>query len=191
MDPLQTLNTSRHEFEVRLGQITDEQWDLPTPCGDWLVRDLVNHMLLGTRMTVQLLAGDARDDVVAGLGDDLVGADPVSDFAAMADQMEASFAAPDGLTGTVDHPMGEIPKEMFIGFRVTDNAVHAWDLAVAIGADEHLNGDVVDSLWADLEGQGEMLTATGIFGEGPSGNVGNDAPTQTRLLDLMGRRPSS
>ena len=189
MDTLQALSRSRQEFESRLGQVGDEQWELPTPCTEWWVRDLVNHMLLGTRMTVQLLAGESRDNVIAGLDDDLMTDDPVGDFAVLADQMEAGFAADGGLTGTVDHPMGEIPREMFIGFRMTDNTIHAWDLARAIGADEQLDADLVATLWAISEPQAGMLAETGIFGHGASGDVGEDAPVQARLLDVMGRRP--
>lgn len=191
MDSLKALSKSRQEFETRLRQVGDDQWDLATPCTEWSVRDLVNHLLLGTRMTVQLLAGSTRDDVVAGLDDDLVSADPVGEFVALADQMEAGFGAADGLTGTVDHPMGEIPRQMFIGFRMIDNAVHAWDLARAIGADDQLDADLVSQLWDDIQPQASMLAETGIFGQGASGDVGEDAPTQTRLLDVLGRQASA
>jgi hypothetical protein len=34
-----------------------------------------------------------------------------------------------------------------------------------------------------------MIPATGVFGSGPSGTLGPDAPLQDRLLDLSGRRP--
>lgn len=191
MEALEALGKSRQEFETRLRQVGDDQWDLPTPCSEWSVRELVNHMLLGTRMTVQLLAGTARDDVIAGLDDDLIGDDPVGAFVALADQMEAGFGAPDGLAGTVDHPMGEIPRQMFIGFRMIDNAGHAWDLARAIGADDRLDADLASQLWDDIQPQVGMLAATGIFGEGASGNLGEDTPIQTRLLDALGRRESA
>jgi len=191
MDTLEALSQSRQEFEARLRQVGDDQWDLATPCSEWSVRDLVNHLLLGTRMTVQLLAGSSRDAVMAGLDDDLVSADPVGEFVALADQMEAGFGASDGLTGTVDHPMGEIPRQMFIGFRMIDNAVHAWDLARAIGADDQLDADLVSQLWDDIQPQAGMLAETGIFGQGASGDVGEDAPTQTRLLDVLGRQASA
>jgi hypothetical protein len=36
-----------------------------------------------------------------------------------------------------------------------------------------------------------MLAETGIFGHGASGDVGEDAPTQTRLLDVLGRQASA
>ena len=148
MDAVAALRQASLEFETRLRRVGDEQWDLPTPCAEWNVRELVNHMLLGTRMTVQLLGGATQQEVIAQLGEDLMAGndDPPGDFVALAAQMQEGFAAPDGLDGTVDHPMGEIPRTMFIGFRILDNSTHAWDLARAIGVDDTLDAGVVGYL---------------------------------------------
>jgi len=191
MDSLQAVSQASQEFEARLRQVGDDQWELPTPCPEWNVRELVNHMLLGTRMSVQLLAGDSRQAVVAQLGEDLMtdNDDPVATFVDLAAQMQAGFAGPDGLDGTVDHPMGQIPRSMFAGFRVMDNGVHAWDLARAIGADETLDGDMVEWLWNDIQPMAAGLGDLGMFGSGASGDVGEDAPLQNRYLDVTGRRP--
>lgn len=191
MDPIDALSRARNDFESRLVAVTAEQWELSTPCSEWNVSDLVNHMLLGMRMSVQLLNGDSRDDVLAGLGDDLIGAtsDPVASFVQLADLMHAGFAAPGGLEGTVSHPMGDIPRSQFIGFRIGDYATHAWDLARAIGADEELDPGVVQQIWDDIQPMAAMLSQSGMFGDGPSGDITDDAPLQTRYLDLVGRRP--
>ena len=191
METLEALSQSISEYETRLRQVGDDQWDLPTPCTEWTVRHVANHMLLGTRMSVQLLAGMSQQDVIAQLGDDLMAdsQDPVADFVALAGQMYAGFAAPDGFEGTVNHPMGEIPRTMFVGFRLMDNSTHAWDLARAIDADDELNADLVSRLWDDIQPMAGGLGELGIFGESASGDVGEDAPLQTRYLDLLGRRP--
>jgi uncharacterized protein (TIGR03086 family) len=191
MDAIDALRRASLEFETRLRQVGDDQWDLPTPCVEWNVRELVNHMLLGTRMAVQLLAGGTQQEVIAQLGEDLMAGndDPLGDFVDLATQMQAGFAAPGGLEGTVDHPMGEIPRPMFIGFRILDNATHAWDLARAIGVDDTLDAGVVSYMWDDIQPLAATVAEIGIFGAGPSGNVGEDAPLQTRFLDLIGRRP--
>ncbi len=191
MDALEALSQASTEFETRLRQVGEDQWDLPTPCTDWTVRDLTNHMLLGTRMAVQLLAGGSQQDVVAALSDNLMADsnDPVADFVGLAGEMQQGFAAAGGLDGTVDHPMGQIPRTMFVGFRVMDNAAHAWDLARAIGASEELDADVVSFLWDDIQPMAGGLGELGIFGESASGDVGETAPLQIRYLDLMGRRP--
>ena len=191
MDAIEALSRSIEEFQGRLDQVQEEDWDKPTPCPNWSVRDLVNHMFLGTRMTVQLLAGGSRDDVIAGLGDNLLdGSDDISaDFATLAEEMRRGFSAPSGLEGTVDHPMGEIPRTMFIGFRVLDDTVHSWDLARGIGANDELDAEVIGFLWNEIQPMAGGIKDLGIFGDGASGNVGEDAPLQQRYLDLLGRRP--
>ncbi len=191
MEPIDALSRSRQEFEARLRQIGDDQWDLSTPCSKWSVGDLVNHVLLGTRMSVQLLAGGSQEDVIAGLGDDLCGSstDVVGDFVALADQKHEGFAAPGGLEGTVNHPMGTIPRSMFVGFRIGDYGAHAWDLARAIGADEQLDAGLVSYMWDDVQPTVAALAESGLFGDGSSGSVGDDAPLQARWLDVFGRRP--
>lgn len=152
--------------------------------------DLVNHLFLGNRMTAQMLAGTDVDAVIARLDDDLLGAssDPLADFAALADQVHEGFSADGALEGTVSHPMGEIPRSMFIGFRIGDYMTHAWDLARAIGADESLDAELVSHVWDDIQPRVEMLGESGMFGEGSSGDVADDAPLQERYLDLVGRR---
>jgi len=191
MDALQALAQARTEFENRLRMVADDQWQNATPCGDWDVRALVNHMMVGNRMSLQLLAGVPTEQVMAGFDDDLIGQsnDVAASFAAAADELHAAFAADGALDGTVNHPMGEIPRPMFAGFRVCDYGIHAWDLARAIGADDQLDADMVQWLWDDCQPMKDGLAATGMFGEGASGTVADDAPLQLRYLDTFGRRP--
>ena len=191
MEAVDALMIANAEFATRLKQVTSEHWDLPTPCTEWNVRALVNHVLLGTRMSVQILSGMPRDEVISYLNDDLIGGtdDPVASFVELATQMVEGFSGPGGLDGMVEHPAGDFPRSVFCGFRIADGALHAWDLARAIGVDETLDPDIIQLLWDGAQPQRETLVATGLFGDGASGNVGEDAPLQTRYLDLMGRRP--
>ena len=39
MDALEALRQSSREFETRLRQVGDDEWDLPTPCVEWNVRE--------------------------------------------------------------------------------------------------------------------------------------------------------
>ena len=71
--------------------------------------------------------------------------------------------------------------------RVLDVAVHAWDLARAIAADEHLDPLLVDfvlaiAMDADLSG--------GSFAA-PVSELPDNSSSQTRLLHIVGRHPIS
>ena len=77
---------------------------------------------------------------------------------------------------------------MLLGFRITEYALHGWDLARAIGADEAIDPDVLAALWEILLAMEGLMAASGMFGGGRSGDVPEEAPLQVRVLDLSGRR---
>jgi hypothetical protein len=74
-------------------------------------------------------------------------------------------------------------------YEMTDYVLHTWDLARALGGDETLPDQLAVSCWSALEPLAPFIRQTGVFGEGPSGTVEDDAPLQFRLLDLSGGRP--
>jgi len=64
-------------------------------------------------------------------------------------------------------------------------------LARAIGADETLSPGLVGALWDAFAPIADFIKLAGVYGEGPSGDVPDDAPLQLRLLDVSGRRPGA
>ncbi|MEU2675185.1 maleylpyruvate isomerase N-terminal domain-containing protein [Streptomyces sp. NPDC007164] len=53
---------SGSEFTHKLRAVRAEQWTVPTPCAEWDVRHLVNHMTRGNLNYVSLLDGGSADD---------------------------------------------------------------------------------------------------------------------------------
>ena len=188
LEPSEVLDRATSEFETRLRQVRDDQWDAPTPCEGWTVRDLVQHVVRADRMAACLLAGGSREDGLAAAATDL-GDDPVAAFVSARDAMVVAFHEDGALERTCAHPIGDIPAVQLFGFRVADHTLHAWDLARAIGADEQLDPEVVETVWEGMLPLAGFISELGMFGAGPTGEVGEDAPLQARLLDLSGRRP--
>jgi len=186
---IDALKTAHREAGKRVQMVTSDQWDIVTPCDDWTVRQLVLHMVAGCMMSVAMLSGTAWDRSVADTFD-RDGPAVVAAWEREATAEEAAFSEPGALDRTVDHPaIGEISARQFIGMRTADALLHAWDLARAISGDETLDGELVARVWAAMEPMGSFIGTTGYFGQGPSGDVDEAAPLQTRLLDLSGRRP--
>jgi len=184
-----TLARAQDAFDARLRGVESDQWGLATPCGEWTVRDLVNHVVIGGSMAVRLLDGATVEQLIPLFGADGLGDDPLGARRRTVAAEREAFAAPGALDRIVHHPAGDVPGAMLLGFRTGDNLLHAWDLARATSGDEALPDDVVVEVWAALEPLGPTIATLGVFGDGPSGDVGSDAPLQTRLLDLSGRRP--
>lgn len=189
MDNLTALPIAAARFESVAALVTAGDLSKPTPCGDWDVRQLLDHVIGGNMMAAALLGGASRDDAVAILNNAVAGDDPL---AAVQDSLRAqttAFADPSVLEMTVHHPAMDMPGAQLLGFRVGDLLVHSWDLARAVGADESLDAEVVAVVATNIEPMRPFIGQVGMFGEGPSGTLDDTADAQTALLDLMGRRP--
>lgn len=189
MDTLDALPLAAAGFDRTLVAAGDLDLDAVTPCDGWTVRDLLVHVVAGSRMSAAVLRGASRDEAMSIVGSTTLDDDVVGQFRrAVADQA-AAFAEPGALERTVAHPAMDMSGAQLAGFRVGDLLIHGWDLARATGGDETLDPEVVGVVWTNIQPMLPMIGAVGVFGSGPSGTVPEAAPLQDRLLDAMGRRP--
>jgi uncharacterized protein (TIGR03086 family) len=192
MELLDALDRAADGFSRRLAAAGEAAWSNPTPCTKWDVRTLVKHVIGGNAMSAALLGGGRAADVMPGIrarAAETADADLRAAFEESRAAQRAAFRVPGALDGMVNHPVGDIPATIFLGFRASDLAIHSWDLARATGGDEQLDPEVLDAVWRFAEPMAAGMRATGLFGEGASGTLGDDAPLQDRVLDLHGRRP--
>ena len=175
-------------FGRRVHAIHDDQWEAPTPCTAWTVRDLVGHLVSEQAWVPALVRdGSTVDAVGDSLAGDLLGPDPVAAWEAVADASRAVFAEPGALGRTVHLSFGDMPADDYCAQLVTDLTVHTWDLSRAIGADEQLPGELVSFAVREVTPHATELERTGLFAapeEPPPG-----ADDQPKLLCLVGRRP--
>jgi uncharacterized protein (TIGR03086 family) len=182
IDWLALQRTARREFDTRLAQVTD--WSAPTPDTEWDVATLVRHVVDEQRWVMPLVSGRTLEEAEASLeplGDDLV-----AEWARYAEQATGAWAiAP--AAAEVHLSYGVVPCIDYLKQQVADIAVHTWDLARAVGADDRLDSALVDAVWADIEPQRDMLASSGLFA--PPVAISDDAPVQDRLIALTGRDP--
>jgi uncharacterized protein (TIGR03086 family) len=162
-------------FGSRLARVGDGDWERPTPCTEWDVWALVNHVV-GANVRYQLiLAGAPLAEVEATRPRDHLGAAPADAFESTAAVTMRAFDDPAVMAATFHHAVGERTGEQLLLMRIYDIGVHTWDLAVAIDGDRELDATVVDV----------ALTST-------TANAGerDDLTTQDRLLVRSGRQPN-
>jgi uncharacterized protein (TIGR03086 family) len=167
--------------------IKDDQWQDPTPCDDWDVRALLQHVVSGNRWVKPLVDGQTIEQVGDRLDGDLLGADAIAAYEASAAEADAAFSAAGALDVPVAVSYGPVPASVYCGHRLLDVFVHGWDLAAATGQDTALDPDLAAACWSVVEPELEMLVASGAFGtthEAPA-----DADAATRLLLVLGREP--
>jgi uncharacterized protein (TIGR03086 family) len=156
-----------------------------TPCDDWDVRTLLNHIVSGNYWVAPLVEGKSIDDVGDAYDGDVVGSDPASAYDESADVAAAAFNAPGAMDRPVAVSYGPVPGAVYAGHRFIDVLVHGWDLAAGTGQDTKLPVELVEACIEVIEPQQEMLAGSGAFGT--TVEIGPDADAQTRLLAMLGR----
>lgn len=189
MDPIELHRRGVQRASEVVAGIGDDQWELPTPCEQWDVRDLVNHLASEHRWALPMLDGATIEEVGDALDGDLLGEDPAAAYldAARAAQAKAEQTDPDR---TVHLSYGDVDAGHYLAEMGTDMIVHSWDLAVATGQDASVDDELAEELIAlNAPKLTDEVRETGVFGA--EVEVADDAPASRRLLGLLGRDPDA
>lgn len=183
-------------FGQKLAEVQLDQWGLPTPCSEWDVRQLANHMVGGNLSYIRLLGGATSAEFLRARDADVLGTDPGSAYARSVRACAEAFAQPGVLSRVLDYPLGRVTGQQALAIRTTDSLIHTWDLARAIGTDDTLDSGLVswvseslDEIYAGLAETPTAAETTNQFFAAPAGMLSHDASQQDRLLHRMGRRP--
>jgi uncharacterized protein (TIGR03086 family) len=160
-----------------------------TPCAEFDVRKLLNHLLFWGPS----LEGAARKESVpppaAAESDVDLPADWQPELIAHLEKLSASWSDPAAWEGNT-HMGGptEMPASLVGGMVIGEIVVHAWDLAVATGQNPEWDEDVLRFIHKEVEAGAQQGRDMGVYG--PEVPVPADAPALHRILGLTGRFPS-
>ena len=176
------------EFDRRVRSVSEEQWDNPTPCTAWSVRDLVNHVVVEDLWAPGLLAGKTIDEIggMEAFDGDLLGSDPRQAWDEASEAARSSVHRDGAMEVTTHLSFGDFPGRFYTEQLLSDHLIHAWDLAKGIEADDHLDEELVAYVYEAMLPHAEALSQSGAYGNVIE--VPDDADTQTKLLGLVGRR---
>ena len=125
------LNRAASSTMAVLGKVRAEQMAAPTPCASWDVRALINHFVGSARYWAAMLDGlDGSDEAPAP---DYAAGDFVAAYEESIRIADAAFTAEGALERIVRLGQGDFPGAVALGFATTDQFMHGWDLARAIG----------------------------------------------------------
>ncbi|MEV4311617.1 TIGR03086 family metal-binding protein [Actinocrispum sp. NPDC049592] len=170
--------------------IREDQLDAPTPCTDYTVRRLINHLLYwgpsleaGARKEIVTPpeTPEAEADLTDGWQDKLL---------AHLTQLAASWGTPQAWEG-VTHMGGptEMPATLVGGMVVGETVVHGWDLARATGQNPEWDADLLAYVHKELVANVQWGRDMGVYG--PEVPVPADAPLIDRILGMTGRNPAA
>jgi uncharacterized protein (TIGR03086 family) len=125
MDPITQLEQLGPHLGGVVTGLRPDQLDDPTPCANFTVRGVLEHMIAGATAFAAAYRGEqpAEPDLT----------DPLGSFGPALGDLVAAITAPGALDRTVQGPFGAAPGDSFARYVVLDGLVHGWDLATATG----------------------------------------------------------
>lgn len=189
-DTTWTVLTQAHEaLRSALAAVGESAWQQPTPCSDWTVTQVLQHA-----------AGDQLGFAAAITGGDGPSENPFAPSGHIdgspTELAESSMAAAAAAWATIDPaadtapvpvPPHSLPPAVGAGACALDAAVHAWDIAVAVGAPSPLAADHAAQLHAVALQIVEPLRQYGAYAPALAPQPGDDAVAA--LLRYLGRDP--
>ncbi|HZE41896.1 MAG TPA: TIGR03086 family metal-binding protein [Stackebrandtia sp.] len=163
--------------------LTDDQLAVATPCTEYTVRDVLNHLYQVTGFFADLgrgVEGDftAEPDLI--VGEWRRGLSDATASLSRAWSAEGSLEGPDTSFG--------MPRAMAANVAISELLVHGWDVAVACGLPYEPSSAVVDYVWGfQSHGNPHTEGPPGLFG--PPVAADEDAPRLDRLIAHLGRDP--
>ena len=183
-DPIALFRRAAALADATVSAVRHDQLGHSTPCTEWTVRQLINHMLTGNLFFVSLATGAPPPDLTA----DHVGDDHVASFRDSLARLSTAFGEPGFLGKRVPTPDGEGTGAVLADMRFNEFVIHSWDLAKATGQSTDLDRELAERVLASM--RGSTLLAR-VRGEG--GPVGQQQPAPAganpadQLAAFMGR----
>ncbi len=108
--------------------LTPEHREMTTPCKQWTVHDLVNHMVNTSKAVAAMTTADMSTMPAEGV--DHLPQGPLNGWNDGKDAITAA-ATGENLEALRQTPFGEVPGAMVLSVGVADLLTHGWDLARA------------------------------------------------------------
>ena len=195
LDPITIFEKASLRVREIMAGIRQDQGHDATPCTEWNVLDVMNHIIGGA----EVLAGSLEGNIPEGVG----GVSPVSSYSGETDvdKLARAYAAetaralaaaqrPGAMGSATSGGMMTVPQ--FLIAMATDHIIHGWDLARATGQDDVLDADVVQVAYAMMtspEGSGFVDMGRQMGFVGPAVSVADEVRLQDKLVAHMGRQP--
>jgi uncharacterized protein (TIGR03086 family) len=185
---LHTEMTAAADASSRVvGNVSPGQFSEPTPCTEWDVRTLLNHLILWTSYSLERRAHG--ESVAPDMMERDFAAEPdfAAGYRAQLDRALAAWAAP-AVWDQELNVMGSATKASDVAaLIVAEMVLHAWDLAVATGQPYTVDDAAADAALAAVEANAELFRQYKGFAEPVP--VAADASALERTLAASGRDP--
>jgi uncharacterized protein (TIGR03086 family) len=171
-----------------VAHVDASQFDGPTPCTEWDVRTLLNHLILWTSYSLEVRANGGS------VGQELIdrdfAADPgfAADYRAQLDRALTAWSDPATWNRSLDVMGSPMPSADVAALNIAEMVLHGWDLAAATGQAYTVSEPAAAAAMRAVEANAELFRQYKGFAEPVE--VPPTASPLDRLLALSGRDPA-
>lgn len=169
-----------------LQAIGDHELTLATPCPDWNLAALIDHVTGGNWFTRQILDDQTTDEAMTatiGLFDG-GSVSPARAATSVTEQL-AAFTQPGVLDRQWHHVAGDLTGRRILRLRLHDLIIHTWDIQQTTGPPALIPTDLISWGLAELSDEGSITPAQ--FGVEVIPNSGTNADPEVAYLGCFGR----
>lgn len=185
MDAKQIFAEATKQVAALMSCASPDTYTQPTPCSEWNVQALVNHMVNELAWLPDLLAGKTIAEVGDKYDGDLIGQDAAAAWKQYLATANAAVAAVDPTT-TVHLSYADVPASHYIAEIGSDILIHSWDLGQAISCTIIFDPKLAQVVYDLVLPRAEEFKQSGLFGTPIA--VSEDADIETKLLAFYGRQ---
>jgi uncharacterized protein (TIGR03086 family) len=183
MDLLARYDRAADDTSTVIFRVDSDQLSMPTPCTEWTVRQIINHLSSGLLNA----AARCRGEEIPYPDADRDDPEPQAGYAVSVAALGEAFGEPGVLDKIVWTPFGDQPASMVVHLRVAELLVHGWDIARATGQPTDFASELAERAlaeWRDRLGDDPRPADSPI---GPAQSPPADASPLDRLAAYFGR----
>jgi uncharacterized protein (TIGR03086 family) len=140
-NPLARFDRAAAVADATIAAVKTNQLGDPTPCTEWSVRQVINHMATGNLFFISMMGLGPRPDRTR----DHLGDDPLAAFRESLRDLREAFSADGVLEATYPTPFGERPGTVLVHMRTVEMTVHSWDVATATGQSTDFDPELAEA----------------------------------------------
>lgn len=185
-----TVLTQAHTaLRSAVAGVPEQGWDLPTPCSQWSVTQVLQHAAGDQLGFASFITGEGAptEDPFAPSGTLRSPAVEVAEQAMAASAAAWATVTPGTAEVSVPVPPGTLTAELGVAACALDAAVHAWDIATATGQPSPLTVELAAAITPVALAIVEPLRMYGAYAAALEPQDDDDAAAS--LLRFLGRDP--
>ena len=169
-------------------QLSDDDWNKPSPCEGWTALDVLGHLGTSMAMGTSILKGEQPTWPQVERPADVVDGEPLDYWRSLTTEIRPLLEDVD-LDEERDTPMGRRTVGEGLAFPAIDLYVHAWDVGRAAGIDVEIPTEAIEFAHTYIDPLPEEMVRGEKGAFAPQAEAPDDATDTEQFIAWTGRAP--